>query len=200
MHSTVADTTQSRETKYLRRTAHIRMTNYWSIVCIMFTAIPIPRFHMSNINCPTIDGFILEPVNPDDEVRLDHVIIPRLSEAQQDVLRDVGYLGGYSLDPNTDEICFKTHVAIRSVLLTANEWEHYMGSGEDLALDQEREVRAWLNPALKSYVDEADTAVDELDTAMEDAEGTFKAKLDLLRRRWTQISEALARFQLQSEP
>ncbi|GAB7356010.1 hypothetical protein MBLNU459_g6634t1 [Dothideomycetes sp. NU459] len=145
-------------------------------------------------------GFILEPSNPDDEIRLDHVVIPRLTEAQQNALQDVGFLGGYSLDPNSDEICFKTHVAVRSVLLTANEWEHYMGSGEDLALDQEREVRAWLTPALEAYIDEAETAVDRLEISIQDAEGSLKEKLDLLRRRWVQIYEALNRFQLQSEP
>lgn len=158
------------------------------------------RIYISNTSSPTLDGFILEPSSPDDDIRLDHVIIPRLTEAQQEVLQDVGYLGGYSLDPNTDELCFKTHVAIRSVLLTANEWEHYMGSGEDLASDQEREVRAWLSPALKSYIDEADSAVEQLENSIEDAEGAFKEKLDLLRRRWSQISDALTRFQIQSEP
>ncbi|KAF1344683.1 hypothetical protein BDV97DRAFT_402455 [Delphinella strobiligena] len=106
-------------------------------------------------------GFILED-SPDDEIRLDHVILPRLSQSQQSILQDVGFLGGYVLDPGTSEICFKTQVAVRSVLLTANEWEHYMGSGEDLASDKDTEVIEWLRPALEDYVDKRSSQAFEI--------------------------------------
>ena len=140
------------------------------------------------------------PDSPDDEVRLDHVILPRLSEAQQSILQDVGYLGGYALDPNTNELCFKTQVAVRSVLLTANEWEHYMGSGEDLASDKDNEVLEWLRPALQQYVHDAEVAVEKIKSLSTSAQDSskrtpaFKSKLALLQARWEQIQEALERF------
>lgn len=145
------------------------------------------------------DGFILED-SPDDEIRLDHVILPRLSESQQSILQDVGFLGGYALDPSTNELCFKTQVAVRSVLLTANEWEHYMGSGEDLASDKDPEVIEWLRPALEDYVEQAEAAVERLTALKRGASGAaepsklFASKLELLQARWEQILSALTRF------
>lgn len=148
---------------------------------------------------PLIDGFVL-PDSPDDEIRLDHVILPRLSESQQSILQDVGYLGGYALDPSTNELCFKTQVAVRSILLTANEWEHYMGSGEDLASDKDPDVVEWLRPGLEEYAQEAESAIDRIASLREEDREThgsptpFDSKLALLQTRWTQIQEALERF------
>lgn len=145
------------------------------------------------------DGFILED-SPDDEIRLDHVILPRLSQSQQSILQDVGFLGGYVLDPGTSEICFKTQVAVRSVLLTANEWEHYMGSGEDLASDKDTEVIEWLRPALEDYVKQAEAAMEKLTALKRWTNGAAKpskllaSKLELLQARWEQILSALTRF------
>jgi len=119
-----------------------------------------------------------------------------LNESQQRVLQDVAYLGGYALDPSANELCFKTQVAVRSVLLTANEWEHYMGSGEDLASDKDSEVVEWLNPALEEYAQQADTAVKRL-TELRKAESpstAFESKLALLQARWEQIRAALKHF------
>ncbi|KAL1301604.1 hypothetical protein AAFC00_005833 [Neodothiora populina] len=145
-------------------------------------------------------GFIL-PDSPDDEIRLDHVILSRMTESQQSTLQDVGFLGGYALDPTTNELCFKTQVAIRSVLLTANEWEHYMGSGEDLASDKEGEVYAWLRPALDEYAAQAESAIERLVSLRKDVKSSntaFESKLALLQARWVQIQQALERFMSQS--
>lgn len=124
------------------------------------------------------------------------MILPRLNESQQHILQDVAYLGGYALDPSANELCFKTQVAVRSVLLTANEWEHYMGSGEDLASDKDSEVVEWLKPALEEYAQQADTAVKRL-TELRKAESqpaAFESKLALLQARWEQIRAALKHF------
>lgn len=149
----------------------------------------------SNSSLSVTDGFIL-PDSPDDEIRLDHVILPRLNASQRSILQDVGYLGGYALDPGANELCFKTQVAVRSVLLTANEWEHYMGSGEDLASDKDTEVIEWLRPALETYAQQADAAVEKLIALRKDESNlaSFESKLALLQARWEQVQEALERF------
>ncbi|TIA23154.1 SET domain-containing protein [Aureobasidium pullulans] len=140
-------------------------------------------------------GFILPQTSlDDDEIRLDHVILPHLSGSQQNALQDVGFFGGYALLPSTGELCFKTQVAVRSVLLTANEWEHFMGSGEDLADDKENDVQDWLKPCLQSYVEEAKEAVDALKSLSEEKTGDLANKLQLLRARWEQIQLALEDF------
>ena len=152
-----------------------------------------PRAHIQLTY--NVDGFILPQTSlDDDEIRLDHVILPRLSDSQQSALQDVGFLGGYALLPNTGELCFKTQVAVRSVLLTANEWEHFMGSGEDLADDKENEVQDWLKPCLQSYIKEAKEAVDALKSLSEAKTGDLANKLRLLLARWEQIQGALEDF------
>lgn len=141
------------------------------------------------------DGFILpQTSSEDDEIRLDHVLLPRLTESQQNILQDVGFLGGYALSPSTNELCFKTQVAVRSVLLTANEWEHFMGSGEDLADDKEDEVRDWLKTSFVSYLEEAKEAVDALEALRNSKTGALASKLELLKARWEQIQAALECF------
>ncbi|KAI5209307.1 hypothetical protein AUEXF2481DRAFT_3484 [Aureobasidium subglaciale EXF-2481] len=140
-------------------------------------------------------GFILPQSSlDDDEIRLDHVILPRLTNTQQSALQDVGFLGGYALLPSSGGLCFKTQVAVRSVLLTANEWEHYMGSGEDLADDKDEEVLDWLKPALELYVEEAKAAVAALEVQSEEKTGDLANKLKLLQARWEQIEAALESF------
>ncbi|KAI5208599.1 SET domain-containing protein [Aureobasidium subglaciale] len=142
-----------------------------------------------------LDGFILPQDSlDDDEIRLDHIILPRLTDSQQSALQDVGFLGGYALLPSSGELCFKTQVAVRSVLLTANEWEHYMGSGEDLADDKDEEVLDWLKPALRSYVEEAKAAIAALKVQSEEKTGDLANKLKLLQARWEQIEAALENF------
>jgi hypothetical protein len=142
-----------------------------------------------------IDGFILPDASlDDDEIRLDHVILPRLTESQQSALQDVGFLGGYALLPSSGELCFKTQVAVRSVLLTANEWEHFMGSGEDLADDKESEVLGWLKSSLESYIEEAKEAIAALKPLSEEKTGDLANKLKLLQARWEQIQSALENF------
>jgi hypothetical protein len=142
-----------------------------------------------------VDGFILPDDSlDDDEIRLDHVLLPRLTESQQSALQDVGFLGGYALLPSSGELCFKTQVTVRSVLLTANEWEHFMGSGEDLADDKESEVLDWLKPSLETYVQEAKEAVAALGPLVEENTGDLANKLKLLQSRWEQIQSALENF------
>lgn len=124
--------------------------------------------------------------SPDDEIRLDHLIIPSLDSSIRDQLQDVGFLGGYSLSPSTNEICFKTEVAVRATLLTSNEWEYFVSNGEDLGEDQSQEVARFLKALLVPYREEVLLKLEELE-AMQNAQA---AAQELLKGRWDQILNA----------
>ena len=124
----------------------------------------------------------------DDDIRLDHIIIPNLDPKVRDQLQDVGFLGAYALLPASNELCFKTQVAVRAALLTSNEWEYYIANGEDLAVDQTPIVYEFVKKLLQDYrVD----AVQKLQVLREQEDTTVRAILCL---RWTQIIEAIDAF------
>lgn len=89
--------------------------------------------------------------SPDDDIRLDHLLIPKLSQSVRDQLQDVGFLGAYALLPASNELCFKTQVAMRAALLTCNEWEYFVACGEDLSTDYTREVNQLVRSFLSDY-------------------------------------------------
>ena len=127
-------------------------------------------------------GFICPhtPHGPsDDDIRLDHLIIPKLSIEVQNQLQDVGFLGAYALLPAKNELCFKTQVAVRAAVLTCNEWEFFVACGEDLTVDRTPEVNAFVKPLLAEYRKEAARYCD--------AHG-------MLGLRWTQILDAIDAF------
>lgn len=134
-------------------------------------------------------GFICSYSNdlpsPDDDIRLDHIILPTLSEEVRSRLQDVGFLGGYALLPATKELCFKTQVAIRATFLTANEWEYFMGTGEDLGEDCTAEVERRVRESCKSYLEQKLQAME----ALRKMERT--GMRDTLLERWEQIGVAL---------
>lgn len=167
-------------------------------------------------------GFIcdspMQHASPDDEIRLDHVIVPHLSAETKSQLQDVGFLGGYALLPieypcyskagDTDipckdhcrqpwELCFKTQVAVRAVLLTANEWEYFVTNGEDLSGDQSAAVNKWLHPYLQDLKEEALKNCIDLqklrDTETTSSENRAVA-VGMLLDRWDQISRHLGNF------
>jgi hypothetical protein len=170
-------------------------------------------------------GFIcastMQHASPDDEVRLDHVIIPHLSDETKSQLQDVGFLGGYALLPSeypcsresSDddpwgircsencrqpwELCFKTQVAVRAVLLTANEWEYFVTNGEDLSGDQSAAVNKWLQPHLQGLATEALEKKAELQKLLDGDEPLAKDRavgVKMLHDRWSQINTHLGMF------
>jgi hypothetical protein len=129
--------------------------------------------------------------NPDDDIRLDHLILPGLSDSVKIQLQDVGFLGAYALVPSESqnsrfELCFKTQVAIRAQLLSSNEWEYFMAHGEDLSTDYSEAVRTWVRPLLRGYYEEAQRQIKMLKNE--------KPQHKLLRGRWEQICEAISAF------
>lgn len=117
--------------------------------------------------------------SPDDDIRLDHLILPKLSQDVRERLQDVGFLGAYALLPATNELCFKTQVAVRAALQTCNEWEYFVACGEDLSEDHTLEVERFVEPLLLEY----------RKVAFEycDAPG-------MIGLRWQQIGEAIDNF------
>lgn len=128
--------------------------------------------------------------NIDDDVRLDHILVPKLSDNVRSQLQDVGFLGAYALLPATNELCFKTQVAVRAVLLTCNEWEYFMTNGEDLSSDRSTAVEDYMRPLLSAYHKDALSNLKWLHARR----GHMEPATDLLISRWTQIREALEAY------
>lgn len=163
----------------------------------------------------------MQHASPDDEIRLDHAVIPHLSEEIKSQLQDVGFLGGYALLPSEYpcdrsysakkasgcaakcrqpwDICFKTQVAVRAVLLTANEWEYFVSNGEDLSGDKSAAVRKWLQPHLQSLRTEAIEKQGQLEKLGEAIKEEHALAASMLRERWSQISVHLGLY-IDSDP
>lgn len=124
----------------------------------------------------------------DDDIRLDHLIIPKLDAEVRNQLQDVGFLGAYALLPASNELCFKTQVAIRAALLTSNEWEYYIANGEDLSIDQTPAVKDFVRKLLVDYRADSIRKLEAI-RALDDAPAE-----KILTLRWNQIVEAIDAF------
>ncbi|KAK3114404.1 hypothetical protein LTR53_007329 [Teratosphaeriaceae sp. CCFEE 6253] len=143
-------------------------------------------------------GFICNlPVgipNEDDDIRLDHVLLPKFTEAVRSQLQDVGFLGGYALLPASNELCFKTQVAVRAILLTCNEWEYYVANGEDLAEDHSEAVIAFVKALLREYRGDALRKHGKVHLMKSQQTSEIDDELRLLECRWRQIIDAINEF------
>lgn len=142
-----------------------------------------------------VDGFMLPNEAgkaSDDGMLLDDAILPLFNDQQKEILSNVGYLGNYVYSPATDEFCFRTQVAVRSIFLTANEWEYFMASGEDVADDKTKDVRKRLSEPLiaanRHYQKQHSKAVARMKNS---TEPPVKAKLKLVVDRWEQILHSI---------
>lgn len=102
-------------------------------------------------------------------------------------MQDTGYLGNYALIPSDGTVCFKTQVAVRAQLLSANEWEYFSLNGEDMSADRSNEVAQWLEPLFKDYEKEARRRIADMNASDEQ-----EVAVNLIRERWTQIADGLA--------
>lgn len=131
----------------------------------------------------------------DDDVRLDHLIIPQLSAQIQGQLQNTGFLGSYALLPASNELCFRTQVAVRAKLLTCNEWEYFVTNGEDLAGDHSEEVEGFVGKLLGRWREEALKKIDEILKLEYGNEILSCAEAEkMVVMRWVQIIEGLDRF------
>ena len=130
--------------------------------------------------------------NLDDDVRLDHLLLPKLSDSVKSQLQDVGFLGAYALLPSSNELCFKTQVAVRAVLLTCNEWEYFVTNGEDLTSDQTEAVDDFMRPLLRQY---RTACCGKVESILAKAAGEdLDPIMDLAVTRWSQIWDALEAY------
>ena len=74
------------------------------------------------------------------------------------------------------------------MLLTCNEWEYFVSSGEDLARDQTGAVLEFMRPLLTQYRDEARAKIAFLE--MEDFGAGVRNEASILKTRWQQIVDA----------
>jgi hypothetical protein len=138
------------------------------------------------------------------------VILPNFSDETKSQLQDVGFLGAYALLPSSYpcsrskspktasegcaakcrqpwEICFKTQVAVRAVLLTANEWEYFVTNGEDLSGDKSAAVNDWLRPHLQGLRSEAAQKVQVLEEVEAEIGEDHVLAVAMMKERWSQI-------------
>lgn len=86
---------------------------------------------------------------------------------------------------------------MRAVLLTANEWEYFVTSGEDLSGDQSAAVNKWLQPHLQDLRTEALEKHADLQKLLDGEEPLSEDRavgVTMLRDRWSQISGHLDGF------
>jgi hypothetical protein len=129
------------EKKSLCRTVRIAMTS-----CLSSVRRPVfPGLRTD----PNLDGFTYAD-NEHDSIRLDKVILPRLSEDQQSLLQNIGYLGYDTPDcPRTLFLhgrnyalhdfgpCYRTEVALRALVMSEKGLRKYIEIHECAKKDQE---------------------------------------------------------------
>ncbi|KAJ0351153.1 hypothetical protein COL154_004459 [Colletotrichum chrysophilum] len=128
-------------------------------------------------------GFVMgEGENEWDEACLDEALLPRLSAAQRKRLEERGFLGKWMVDAET--VCYRTQVALRSMVLPARRWARFVDGFEDGEAEQ-AQVDEILKEVLVAYDGEISRKV-ELISKLEEGEGFQR---EMLVMRWGQIQE-----------
>lgn len=78
--------------------------------------------------------------------------------------------------------------------MTSNEWEFFMGCGDDIGVDRGGEVRGLLIGLVREFEAEMKGRRERLETAMGEVEGEEKAVLGSLVERWKQIEAGLKEY------
>jgi hypothetical protein len=130
-------------------------------------------------------GFVLAE-NQWDQILLDDIITPLLSDEQKEKLQEEGFLGKYVLDQDT--VCYRTQAALMILCMPINEWQRAVASGLDGEEKYQKTADGILLEALKPYlesVDEKLKSVEVLDLGLE-------SQRETLARRWKQMQLLLA--------
>lgn len=138
-----------------------------------------------------IEAALNDPIPSDDSINLDHILLPNFSSAVKSTLQDTGYLGNYSYIPTEGVFCFRTQVAIRAQLFSANEWEFFYLNGVDMGVDREREVKEWLQGPLEDYLAEVRERLHRYENWW--VEKGEEAALEVIKERWKQIEEGVCK-------
>ncbi|KAI0384344.1 SET domain-containing protein [Hypomontagnella monticulosa] len=126
-------------------------------------------------------GFVMDD-NHWDEVRLDDVLLPKLSSRQKEMLEEARFLGKYVVDKHTD--CHRTQVAVRLLCCGFREWKRFV-DGID---DGERSQRAADNLVLELLKEQRQLAEKRISEAEALAIGNQQQR-EILIKRWRQIQD-----------
>jgi hypothetical protein len=153
-------------------------------------------------------GFILEE-NKHDAIPLDHLLVPLLSAAQQQALKEDGFFGNYTLFPTAPSICHRTQAVLRLLVLDSKRYSAFVGGDDDGDREQAR-LNGFLVGVLTKYSREVMEILDEVEgvEVVEEEEGkgkedgkkekssksegdvpTRREHKDVLVRRWKQIRD-----------
>ena len=157
----------------------------------------ISYWNHSNDFLLTEYGFILPEEgggNQWDEIPLDAFILPLFSAKQKERLEERRFLGKYILDRK--DVCYRTQVALRILVLPIRKWERFVDGLEDME-DEQGAVDRVLGKVLKNLKIEVQGKMESVEGLKEDV--GMKCQRDMLRRRWMQIEgliqAALVRIQ-----
>jgi hypothetical protein len=130
--------------------------------------------------------------NPWDETCLDAYLCHRFSASQRANLKEVGFWGKYMLDADT--ACYRTQIAVRSLILPEEKWRAVLDGERDEDEDQEAVNRELLR-ILMAYERDLKSTLAEIDEVKQ-GEPVMR---ESLRQRWVQIGElvlmAISRLQ-----
>jgi hypothetical protein len=129
-------------------------------------------------------GFTLDE-NRWDEVLLDEVILPLLSKDQQTVLDKTGFLGHYILDKEVT--CYRTRVALNLLCMPLRTWQRLFAQGSEGNHRHKAKVARITLQALHALLNR----VDEKLQLISSLEHYPPSQVDMLRKRWEQMSMLL---------
>jgi hypothetical protein len=146
-------------------------------------------------------GFILDK-NQNDSIPLDHLLLPLLSNAQAEALKEDGFHGNYTLFLNEPIICHRTQAVLRLLLLDNKRYSSFVGGDDDGSKEQGR-VNDHLVGILTKYSRQIINTLEELEQfeteditrekrttrQSKDKSKTKTEHKDVLLRRWKQIRD-----------
>lgn len=131
-------------------------------------------------------GFILEE-NQWDEILLDEIILPLLSDAQKAQLEELAFLGKYVL--GQDAVCYRTQVALMLMCMPVGRWEREMMHGFGTEEKEQAEADAILLKVMKPYLASVQAKIKEVEAL--GAGVGLESQRETLVRRWKQIRKLL---------
>lgn len=127
-------------------------------------------------------GFVLDK-NKWDEVALDDMILPELSEGQKEELDGYGFLGNYRLDD--EQVCYRSQTALRLLCMDVEAWRRVVEG-----LDDEDDTKAVVDRVLLRLLKKHDREVVNKITEVEGLPSNNEfspAQKQMLAKRWRQI-------------
>src|SRR6185437_1252067 len=109
---------------------------------------------------------------------VDEVVLPLLSDDQQERLEARGFLGNYVIDRAT--VCYRTEIAVRCTFMPPAQWEGVVDGLVDLG-ESQGIANACLVLHLKKYQGATWTRLEEIQKNILPGE---EAQTNLLVRRW----------------